>query len=223
MPNGTFSQLQICGFWLSSLISYNLWVKGIIDLSQNMSWIFKWVQRSGLASLKMGSSSLILMAVIACFSICNLVLYGLATESPKYEVVHLESDYEIRVYGEVPWISALVHGTSFDKSTREGFHRFTQLTVWKVFLFFFILITIFYFSQDLSIHPWSKPQLFTISNDLSCLNERHKIIIWNCILRKTVPVQGEPTTAKSWTELAAGKMECSVHGSEKVFWVRRGW
>ncbi|OAY34500.1 heme-binding protein 2 [Manihot esculenta] len=91
-----------------------------------MSWIFKWVQRSGLASLKMGSSSLILMAVIACFSICNLVLYGLATESPKYEVVHLESDYEIRVYGEVPWISALVHGTSFDKSTREGFHRIYQ-------------------------------------------------------------------------------------------------
>ncbi|KAK5838746.1 Heme-binding 2 [Gossypium arboreum] len=47
-------------------------------------------------------------------------------ESPSYSVVHLESDFEIRLYKEISWMSALVHGTSFLNSTRDGFHRLYQ-------------------------------------------------------------------------------------------------
>ncbi|XP_050207605.1 uncharacterized protein LOC126657030 [Mercurialis annua] len=57
----------------------------------------------------------------------NLIFYGLAVESPKYTLLHSDSDYEIRLYREVSWISALVQGTtSFHKSTTDGFHRIHQ-------------------------------------------------------------------------------------------------
>uniref|UniRef100_A0A2N9IPW3 SOUL heme-binding protein n=1 Tax=Fagus sylvatica TaxID=28930 RepID=A0A2N9IPW3_FAGSY len=58
---------------------------------------------------------------------CNLVLYAHAIESPQYTVVHSESDFEVRLYTESSWMSALVRGTtSFEKSTKDGFHRLYQ-------------------------------------------------------------------------------------------------
>ncbi|XVF85027.1 hypothetical protein PTKIN_Ptkin17bG0085600 [Pterospermum kingtungense] len=55
-----------------------------------------------------------------------LVLSAYTIESPQYKVVHSESDFEIRLYKEISWMSALVHGTSFNNSTKEGFHRLYQ-------------------------------------------------------------------------------------------------
>lgn len=55
---------------------------------------------------------------------CKLVLFGQAIESPQYKVVHSESDFELRQYGESAWMSALVgETTSFEKATKDGFHR----------------------------------------------------------------------------------------------------
>lgn len=59
---------------------------------------------------------------------CNLVHYGHAIESPQYTVVHSESDFEVRLYMESSWMSALVPGTTsfnFEESTKYGFHRFS--------------------------------------------------------------------------------------------------
>ncbi|XWS34752.1 hypothetical protein CRYUN_Cryun21dG0064400 [Craigia yunnanensis] len=55
-----------------------------------------------------------------------LVISTYTIESPEYRVVHLESDFEIRLYKEMSWMSALVHGTSFQNSTKDGFHRLYQ-------------------------------------------------------------------------------------------------
>ncbi|KAE8722635.1 Tetratricopeptide repeat (TPR)-like superfamily protein [Hibiscus syriacus] len=49
-----------------------------------------------------------------------------AYESPQFRVVHLESDFEIRLYMEISWMTALVRGTSFENSTKRGFHRLYQ-------------------------------------------------------------------------------------------------
>ncbi|XP_062149998.1 uncharacterized protein LOC133858534 [Alnus glutinosa] len=57
----------------------------------------------------------------------NLVLSGVAIESPQYTVVHSESDFEIRLYVQSSWMSALTRGTSsFNESTKDGFHRLYQ-------------------------------------------------------------------------------------------------
>ncbi|XP_022735629.1 uncharacterized protein LOC111289003 [Durio zibethinus] len=55
-----------------------------------------------------------------------LVLSTYTIESPKYRVVYLGSDFEIRLYEEMSWMSALAHGTSFQNSTKDGFHRLYQ-------------------------------------------------------------------------------------------------
>ncbi|KAH9708756.1 hypothetical protein KPL70_012981 [Citrus sinensis] len=57
-----------------------------------------------------------------------LVLSGfaIAIESPHYAVVHSESDFEIRLYSEAFWASALVQRSSFQNSTKQGFHRLYQ-------------------------------------------------------------------------------------------------
>ncbi|XP_062109481.1 uncharacterized protein LOC133820938 [Humulus lupulus] len=48
-------------------------------------------------------------------------------ELPQYKVVYSESDFEVRLYPECSWMSALVRGTtSFENSTKEGFHRLYQ-------------------------------------------------------------------------------------------------
>ncbi|KAG4158428.1 hypothetical protein ERO13_D02G118100v2 [Gossypium hirsutum] len=57
--------------------------------------------------------------------LCLVVLCG-ATESPQYEVVHAESDFEIRHYRDATWMSATVNELSFQKATLFGFHRLFQ-------------------------------------------------------------------------------------------------
>ncbi|KAL6011465.1 hypothetical protein ACLOJK_001913 [Asimina triloba] len=47
-------------------------------------------------------------------------------ESPQFTVVHSESDFEIRYYRESEWMTATVRGISFEKATKEGFHRLYQ-------------------------------------------------------------------------------------------------
>lgn len=50
-----------------------------------------------------------------------------AIESPQYTVVRSEPGVEIRLYKESSWMSAFVRGgTSFEKSTKDGFHRLYQ-------------------------------------------------------------------------------------------------
>lgn len=53
------------------------------------------------------------------FSFANL-------ESPQFTVVHSESDFEIRLYRETSWMSAPSLEISFEKATRQGFHRLFQ-------------------------------------------------------------------------------------------------
>lgn len=52
----------------------------------------------------------------------------IGAESPQYEVVHLESDFEIRLYRDSTWMSARVLDLSFQKATLFGFHRLFQFT-----------------------------------------------------------------------------------------------
>ncbi|KAA8533189.1 hypothetical protein F0562_033278 [Nyssa sinensis] len=80
-------------------------------MERKQSWLFLVLCNLRFAILVFLCSS--------CF--CN------ATESPQYKVVHSESDVEIRLYGESSWVSALVSdATSFEKSTKDGFHRLYQ-------------------------------------------------------------------------------------------------
>lgn len=75
------------------------------------------------------------MIIVICYLCgCLVVLSGQATESPQYRVVHSESDFEVRLYRESSWMSALVQETtSFEKATKDGFHRFSN----TVFVFSF--------------------------------------------------------------------------------------
>ncbi|OVA19874.1 SOUL heme-binding protein [Macleaya cordata] len=47
-------------------------------------------------------------------------------ETPQYTVIHTESDFEIRLYRESSWMSAPVREISFEKATKQGFHRLFQ-------------------------------------------------------------------------------------------------
>ncbi|XP_008245478.1 PREDICTED: heme-binding protein 2-like [Prunus mume] len=71
---------------------------------------------------------LLILIVMCCYLYsCKLVLSGQAIESPQYKVVHSESDFELRQYRESSWMSALVRETtSFEKATKDGFHRLYQ-------------------------------------------------------------------------------------------------
>ncbi|XP_062116196.1 uncharacterized protein LOC133830277 [Humulus lupulus] len=59
---------------------------------------------------------------VACFlGVCN------AIESPQFKVVHSESEFEIRLYTRSSWMSApVVPVISFEKATRNGYHRLFQ-------------------------------------------------------------------------------------------------
>ncbi|XP_071929121.1 uncharacterized protein [Coffea arabica] len=59
----------------------------------------------------------------------TMINYVSSIESPEYRVIlrYLESDVEIRLYEESFWVSAAVrNATSFEKSTKDGFHRVYQ-------------------------------------------------------------------------------------------------
>lgn len=65
--------------------------------------------------------------VVICLEILIIAscLRGQAIESPQYNVIHSESDFEIRMYKESIWMSAFLQGnTSFEDTTKDGFHRF---------------------------------------------------------------------------------------------------
>ncbi|KAL3726469.1 hypothetical protein ACJRO7_031376 [Eucalyptus globulus] len=66
-------------------------------------------------------------SILALF-LCSLMILPSdhAIESPQYVVALLATDFEIRVYKNSTWMSAPVRGTSFEKSTKEGFHRLYQ-------------------------------------------------------------------------------------------------
>ncbi|XVE57176.1 hypothetical protein DITRI_Ditri04bG0070800 [Diplodiscus trichospermus] len=63
---------------------------------------------------------------ITVINLLCLVVLCRATESPQYEVVHAESDFEIRHYRGATWMSATVNDFSFQKATLFGFHRVFQ-------------------------------------------------------------------------------------------------
>ncbi|KAK2636543.1 hypothetical protein Ddye_031335 [Dipteronia dyeriana] len=72
------------------------------------------------------------MILLVCYgylSSSSLVQSGLAVDSLQYTVVHSESDFEIRLYGESSWATALVRGNSFQNSTKLGFHRLPYRTM----------------------------------------------------------------------------------------------
>ncbi|KAK3223409.1 hypothetical protein Dsin_010434 [Dipteronia sinensis] len=70
------------------------------------------------------------MILLVCYgylsSSTSLVQSGLVVDSPQYTVVRSEPDFEIRLYGESSWVTALVRGNSFLNSTKSGFHRLYQ-------------------------------------------------------------------------------------------------
>ncbi|KAM0996809.1 hypothetical protein ACFX2C_006769 [Malus domestica] len=69
------------------------------------------------------SMALLLLSIVVLpnfFRVCS------AIESPQYSVVHSESDFEIRLYRLTPWMSAPVKDISFEKATKNGFHRLFQ-------------------------------------------------------------------------------------------------
>ncbi|CAL5374950.1 unnamed protein product [Camellia sinensis] len=72
----------------------------------------------------MGESRLSLMVVFLFFG-C-LVGVSKAIESPQYTAVHKESEFEIRIYRDSAWMSAPANEISFDKATKDGFHRLFQ-------------------------------------------------------------------------------------------------
>lgn len=59
--------------------------------------------------------------------LCLVVLCN-SIESPQYAVVHSESDFEVRLYGDSTWMSAPVRQLSFEKATLLGFHRYRFFT-----------------------------------------------------------------------------------------------
>ncbi|XP_004291553.1 PREDICTED: heme-binding protein 2-like [Fragaria vesca subsp. vesca] len=69
----------------------------------------------------MMKSPMVVLVLVAAMLTCLE-----AIESPQYTVVHLESDFEIRDYRDGAWMSAPVKDISFEKATRNGFHRLFQ-------------------------------------------------------------------------------------------------
>lgn len=60
---------------------------------------------------------------IAILILLYLVAQGTAIEKPQYEIVHSESDFEVRLYTQSTWMAAPVTEISFQKATLDGYHR----------------------------------------------------------------------------------------------------
>lgn len=67
----------------------------------------------------------LLLIILVGFSPLGL---SKAAESPQYTVMHSESDFEIRLYKESVWMSAPAREISFEKATKDGYHRLFQFT-----------------------------------------------------------------------------------------------
>lgn len=87
-----------------------------------------------MESPRMSMVLLLLPAILPCF-LCPLCY---AIESPQFTVVHSESDFEIRLYRVAAWMSAPVKDISFEKATRNGFHRYPHLQTHLRFWFYFL-------------------------------------------------------------------------------------
>lgn len=77
----------------------------------------------------MGIPTMSIVAVSLIFAVsCRFTKLGegKAYESPEYTVMHSESDFEVRYYRESVWMSAPADEISFEKATRDGFHRLFQ-------------------------------------------------------------------------------------------------
>ena len=74
-------------------------------------------ERQGIPRMVNPKLSIFLLNLSCFLSLC------IAIESPQYAVVHSESDFEIRFYRKSTWISAPVQDPSFEKATKNGFHR----------------------------------------------------------------------------------------------------
>ncbi|KAK9027711.1 hypothetical protein V6N11_067534 [Hibiscus sabdariffa] len=69
---------------------------------------------------------LVVVQTMAAIYVSLFLSAAYAIESPEFRVIHSESDFEIRLYEEMSWMSAPVHGNSFENSTKQGFHRLYQ-------------------------------------------------------------------------------------------------
>ncbi|KAI6675377.1 hypothetical protein NL676_003283 [Syzygium grande] len=49
-------------------------------------------------------------------------------ESPQYTIVHAESDFEVRLYGNSSWMSAQASDLSFEMATLNGYQRLFEYT-----------------------------------------------------------------------------------------------
>ncbi|KAJ9140292.1 hypothetical protein P3X46_030956 [Hevea brasiliensis] len=63
---------------------------------------------------------------IAVLTLLYLLAQVIAIEKPQYEIVHAESDFEVRLYTQSTWMAAPVSEISFEKATLDGFHRLFQ-------------------------------------------------------------------------------------------------
>ncbi|KAG5522947.1 hypothetical protein RHGRI_034931 [Rhododendron griersonianum] len=63
---------------------------------------------------------------ITVVNLLCLVVISKAIESPQYTALHKESEFEIRLYRDSAWMSAPAKQISFEKATRDGFHRLFQ-------------------------------------------------------------------------------------------------
>ncbi|KAL3835221.1 hypothetical protein ACJIZ3_009957 [Penstemon smallii] len=70
-----------------------------------------------------------ILGIIILFFTASIINTDCKTyESPQYTVVHSESDFEVRFYSDSSWMTAPapVDEISFEKATRNGFHRLFQ-------------------------------------------------------------------------------------------------
>ncbi|KAJ4843804.1 hypothetical protein Tsubulata_009991, partial [Turnera subulata] len=67
-----------------------------------------------------------LVSAFIILTLSNILPFGYSTESPRYTVLFSQPEYEIRLYKEISWMCAFLQGNSFQKSTKDGFHRIYQ-------------------------------------------------------------------------------------------------
>ncbi|XP_065875146.1 uncharacterized protein [Euphorbia lathyris] len=65
------------------------------------------------------------LMIVVLTSLC-LAVQGSKIEKPQYQIVHAESDFEVRLYADSTWMAAPATQISFEKATLDGFHRLFQ-------------------------------------------------------------------------------------------------
>ncbi|KAL0441036.1 UNVERIFIED_CONTAM: hypothetical protein Sradi_0042500 [Sesamum radiatum] len=83
----------------------------------------------------MGSPRIMILGLTLFFTISIIITEKVeckGLESPQYTVVHSESDFEVRFYRESAWMTAPVDEISFEKATKDGFHRWKEDSMFHV-------------------------------------------------------------------------------------------